>query len=92
MKKSNLFMILCVTCCLVLLLVAPRAWAQEVGRYQLHQVTYNHTDWDSGTTEDRKEVFLLDTATGDVQVYVSGATKGKRVKYWEPAVVGETKT
>lgn len=66
-------------------------WAQEIGRYQLFQGSYSHLDADSGATSDKKEVFLLDTATGDVQVYVSTSTEGKQVKYWSPAVVDETK-
>lgn len=70
----------------------PVAHAQEVGHYQLFQGKYTQSDWDNGTSSEQNEIFLLDTATGDVQVYTAGITKGKRVKYWSPAVVDETKS
>ena len=69
---------------------SPVLSAQEAGRYQLEQVKYTHSDWDTGATSEQNEVFLLDTSTGDVQVYVSGTTKGKQLKYWAPALVDET--
>ena len=79
---------------MLLILSANATWAvaQEVGRYQLVQVQYNHWDSDSNQSTPMSELFRLDTATGDVEVYVSTTAKGKNIKYWAPAIVDETKS
>lgn len=77
--------------CLTLQAFGSSAWAQEVGRYQLFQGKYTHWDTDQNTSAEQNELFLLDTATGEVSVYVSTTTKGKQLKYWSPAVIDETK-
>lgn len=69
------------------------AFAQETGRYQLFQAKYNHWDQNANASTEMNELFLLDTTSGEVQVYVSTSNnKGKNTKYWAPAVVDETAT
>ncbi len=66
------------------------ALAEAEGRYQLFQGKYSHWNLDSNVATDVNECFLLDTVTGDVQVYVSTEKEGKRMKYWTSSVVDET--
>ena len=77
-----------------LFLFSSQASAEgEVGRYQLFQAKYNHWDSVQNTSSENNELFLLDTATGEVKVYVSTTVMGgKQVKYWTPAIVDETKS
>ena len=63
----------------------------EVGRYQLFQGTYQHWDINQNTGTETHDLFLLDTVTGETQVYMSSVKDGKQTKYWTPAVLDETK-
>ena len=76
---------------LVLFVVSAKGFAQEGERYQLFQGKYSHYDIDQGTSNQNEELFLLDTTTGDVQVYYSQVKDGKQTKYWTPAVFDESK-
>ena len=89
MKRYLLFVMIVY---LALQAFGSSVWAQEVGRYQLFQGKYTHWDTDQNTSAEQSELFLLDTATGEVSVYVSTTTKGKQLKYWSPAVIDETKS
>ena len=70
---------------------AKAAWAQEVGTYQLFQGKYNQLDTDSNTSTEKNDIFLLNTATGEIQIYVASISKGKQVNYWSSALVDENK-
>ena len=77
---------------LFLVLCSSAAFAEEkqAGRYQLFQGHYTH--WDQALANQNNEIFLLDTVTGEVKVYVSATLEnGKQIKYWAPAVMDETK-
>ena len=67
------------------------AFAQEPGHYELFQGKYKHWNQTDGNFEDREGLFLLDTTTGDCQVFISTEKDGKRLRYWEPAVIDENK-
>ena len=70
---------------------AKAACAQEVGRDQLFQGEYNEVDTNSGASTEKNDIFLLDTTTGEIQIYVASTSQGKRVNYWMPGIVDETK-
>jgi squalene cyclase len=71
------------------LAVAP-AWAEGEGSYALFEGTYNRYDGAQGVYVETRDVFLLNTVTGDASVLVSSLDeKGRRVRYWEPVVLDE---
>lgn len=86
MKKY--FTIFLIAAC-ILIVSAGHVWAEEPGHYQLFQGKYTHWDSDSNTATEKEEIFLLDTTSGDVQVYVSTSKDGKQTKYWAPAILDE---
>ncbi|OGX37621.1 MAG: hypothetical protein A3C36_05055 [Omnitrophica WOR_2 bacterium RIFCSPHIGHO2_02_FULL_52_10] len=69
------------------------AWAEGEGRYELFQGKYSHYDGTQGVYADTQGIFLIDTVTGEVSVLMSSSDeKGRRVRYWEPLALDETKT
>jgi hypothetical protein len=62
-----------------------RADDVAVGRFQLVQAIVSHIDEKSGTSSQAKELFKIDTATGQVWSYFSMVTKdGKGSDRWVP--------
>src|SRR5229473_296767 len=54
-----------------------------VGRFQLHEFDYVATALDSGASGKQHGIFRIDTATGDVWLYITGIDKGgKLVSFW----------
>jgi hypothetical protein len=87
MKKGFFALLLC----LAAIGITPALGrAESEGRYQLLEARYPHYDGDQGTMGENHDLFLLDTVTGDVQVYSSSTQKGKQIRYWMPAVFDET--
>lgn len=89
--KKTVFITLCLIA--VLSISANLAWAEGEGRYELFQGKYSHYDGTQGVYVDSQGIFLIDTVTGDVSVLMSSSDeKGRRVRYWEPLGLDETKT
>jgi hypothetical protein len=88
LKKQ--FLIFLLVLCSFISGFAQIVQAQEVGRYQIFQGKYTHTDLDNNTSTEMNEIFLLDTTDGNLQVYVSSMQDGKQKKYWAPALIDET--
>lgn len=90
MKKTKL-----ITLCLIVSLgiFTNFAWAEGEGRYALFQGKYSHYDGTQGAYTDIQGIFLIDTVTGDVSILLSSSDeKGRRIRYWEPLGLDETKT
>ena len=66
--------------------------AEGEGRYALFQGKYSRYDGTQGIYVETQDVFMLDTVTGEVSVLMSSVDeKGRRVRYWEPVSLDETK-
>ncbi len=79
----------------ILFLIAPKLYAEEstpAGRYQLFQGKYFQWDSNSNTSTENNDLFLLDTATGEVSIYAATVTNGKQTRSWTPAIFDETKS
>lgn len=80
-------------CAAMIALWAAGARAEGEDRYQLFQGQYKAWDEGSGSMVDSSDLFLLDSTTGDIQIYsVSTNKDGKTVRAWTPAVYDETKS
>ncbi len=81
-----------VVCLFSALAITSFAWAEGEGRYELFQGEYSRYDGAEGIYVKTQDVFMIDTVTGDVTIFMSSSDdKGRRVRYWEPAVIDETK-
>lgn len=60
--------------------------SKPVGRYQLCQGYYTSTSFDTktlkGQTHDEKNIFLLDTQSGEVKQYYSSIMDNEQTKGW----------
>ena len=62
---------------------------EDIGRYQLYQGHYNHWNENTQAVSEENSLMRVDTATGDVQTFISTEKDGKQNRYWSPAEVNE---